>query len=59
MKRTAKILILKVERLLVGKRARAIPFTPTFRTVVPNKMLGFNEWAKYCSVSTRLPKHHI
>jgi hypothetical protein len=59
MKRTAKILILKAERLLVGKRARAIPFTPTFRTVMPNKRLSFNEWARECSVSSRIAKHHI
>lgn len=59
MKRTAKLIILRAERLLAGKRARAIPFIPTLRTVMPNKMVGFNEWARECSVSSRLPKHTI
>lgn len=53
MKRTALSIMLKAVRLVKGKKARPIPFTPTVRTVFPDRTYNYNEWGEHVKFGSR------
>lgn len=57
MKKVIDFLLLKLFVFIMGERVEGCKINPpSFKTVMPDRLMEYNEWNLYCSTSSRVPR---
>jgi hypothetical protein len=57
MKRVSDSLLRKLYTFVMGERVPGYKIDPpSFKTVIPEPLLSYNDWGLHCNTSSRVPR---